>query len=206
MLGSVYMADYWLGNTKFPQETIEKGIELAQKALAMDDSLAEPHGVLSSLYIAKKEYDKAIAEGERAVALNPGWTIALLNYANSLNHAGRPEESIPLYQKAIRLTPFGPANLYRDFGLALRNAGHFEEAVSAFKRAIQLAPDDFMVHIFLTATYSMMGREKEARAEASEVLRINPKFSLDSWAKKNPQKDQSRRDEGINALRKAGLK
>jgi hypothetical protein len=52
----------------------------------------------------------------------------------------------------------------------------------------------------------MMGREKEARAEAAEVLRINPKFSVDSWAKKTPYKDQSRRDEAINALRKAGLK
>ena len=41
----------------------------------------------------------------------------------------------------------------------------------------------FSAHIDLTATYSMMGREKEARAEAAEVLRINPKFSLDSYAK-----------------------
>jgi adenylate cyclase len=206
MLGMVYLADYWLGNTKSPRETIDKGIELAQKALAMDDSTAGLHGVLTSLYIAKKEYDKAIAEGERAVARNPGGTLALLNYANSLSFAGRPEEAIPLFQKAIRLNPFGPSTLYRDYGLALRNAGHFEEAVSAFKKTIQLAPDDFIVHIFLAVTYSMMGREEEARAEAAEVLRINPKFSLDAWAKKTPYKDQSRRDEAINALRKAGLK
>jgi adenylate cyclase len=206
VLGMVYLADYWLGNTKSPGETLEKGIELAQKALAMDDSTAGLHGVLTSLYIAKKEYDKAIAEGERAVAVNPGGTLALLNYANSLSFAGRPEEAIPLFQKAIRLNPFGPSTLYRDYGMALRNAGHFEEAVSALKKAIQLAPDDFIVHILLAVTYSMMGREKEARAEAAEVLRINPKFSLDSWAKKNPQKDQSRNDEAFNALRKAGLK
>jgi hypothetical protein len=52
----------------------------------------------------------------------------------------------------------------------------------------------------------MMGREKEARAEAAEVLRINPKFSLDSYAKMIPYKDQSQTDKIINALRKAGLK
>jgi hypothetical protein len=52
----------------------------------------------------------------------------------------------------------------------------------------------------------MMGREKEARAEAAEVLRINPKFSVDYWMKVTPSTDQSRRDEAINALRKAGLK
>jgi len=51
-----------------------------------------------------------------------------------------------------------------------------------------------------------MGRDKEARAEAAEVLRINPKFSVDSWAKENPYKDQSQKDKMVNALRKAGLK
>jgi len=51
-----------------------------------------------------------------------------------------------------------------------------------------------------------MGREKEARAEAAEVLRINPKFSLDNYAKVIPYKDQSQTDKSLNALRKAGLK
>jgi hypothetical protein len=51
-----------------------------------------------------------------------------------------------------------------------------------------------------------MGREKEARAEAAEVLGIDPKFSLDYFAKTVPLKDQSQIDKGINALRKAGLK
>jgi TolB-like protein/class 3 adenylate cyclase/Tfp pilus assembly protein PilF len=111
-LGWVYQNDYWLGNTKSPQETLEKGIELAQKALAMDDSLAGPHGLLCALYTAKREYDKAIAEGERGVALNPGGTSELLNYAASLCYAGRPEEAIQLFQKAIRLNPFNPAGLY----------------------------------------------------------------------------------------------
>ena len=131
----------------------------------------------------KREYDKAIAEGERAVALNPGGTAVLANYAMSLSFAGRPEEAIPLFQKAIRLNPFGPSYLYRDFGIALRMTGRFEEAVSAYKKAIQIAPDNIFAHIGLAATYSMMGREKEARAEAAEVLRINPKFSVDYLGK-----------------------
>ena len=51
-----------------------------------------------------------------------------------------------------------------------------------------------------------MGREKEARAEAAEVLRINPKFSLDLWAKRQIYKDQSKVDKLVDGLRKAGLK
>jgi adenylate cyclase len=205
-LGWVYHHDYALGNTKSPRETIEKSMELAQKALAMDDSIAEAHILLSMLYIRKKEYDKAIAEGERAVALNPGGTSVLLNYARSLTVAGRPEEGIPLFQKAIRLNPFGPPTLYREFGHALRYAGRFEEAVSAYKKTIQLAPDNIYPHIFLAVTYIQMGRGKEARAEAAEALRIDPKFSVDSLAKVLSYKDQSVNDKTVDALRKAGLK
>jgi len=51
-----------------------------------------------------------------------------------------------------------------------------------------------------------MGREKQARAEAAEVLRINPKFSVDSYAKTSMQKDQAKLDTLIDALRQAGLK
>jgi adenylate cyclase len=205
-LGVVYQRDYVLGNTKSPRETIEKGIELAQKALAMDDSIAEAHVLLCMLYIIKREYDKAMAEGERAVALNPGGTTVLLNYARSLTVAGRPEEGIPLFQKAIRLNPFGPPHLYREFGHALRNAGRFEEAVSAYKKAIKREPNNFLAHLLLAATYSMMGRGKEAQSEAEEVQRLNPKFSVDYYAKVSPYKDQGETDKITDALRKAGLK
>jgi hypothetical protein len=52
----------------------------------------------------------------------------------------------------------------------------------------------------------MVGREKEARAEAAEVLRINPKFSVEYLAKILAYKDQSQNDKIADALRKAGLK
>jgi len=61
-------------------------------------------------------------------------------------------------------------------------------------------------HIGLAATYSSLGREQEARAEAAEVLRLNPKFSLDDAVKIIPMKNKADLDQFINALRKAGLK
>ena len=50
-----------------------------------------------------------------------------------------------------------------------------------------------------------MGREEEARAQAKEVVRINPKFSLAHYAKSIHGKDQASEDEYIEGLRKAGL-
>jgi len=204
-LGWVNHRDFALGNTKSPQESLEKGKELAQKALAMDVSLPGAHTLLCAIYRRGGEYDKSISEGERAVALDPSATAAIDNYASTLMIVGRPEEAIPLFQKAIRLNPFAPSWLYRDFGAALRDTGRFEEAVSAYKKAIQIAPDHILAHVSLASTYIMMGREKEARDEAAEVLRINPKFSVDSWAKTFAYKDQSQQDKIVSAARKAGL-
>ena len=68
---------------------------MAQKAIAMDDSIADAHGILSNLYIRKRYYDKAIAEAERAVALEPGGAFAHEMYAWSLrsSQAGRKKRS-----------------------------------------------------------------------------------------------------------------
>jgi adenylate cyclase len=204
-LAWIYHYDYMLGNTESPRETVEKGIELAQKALATDDSIALAHMILCYLYLDKGDNDKAMTEAERAVALNPGDWAALNAYANSLRLTGRSEEAIPFYQKAIRLTPFGASVLYRDFGQALRDTRRFEEAVSAFKKAIKLSPDDISAHIWLAITYLVMGRENDVRSEGEEVLRIDPKFSWERWIKGLPI-DKSRKDRLTEALLKAGLK
>ena len=206
LMAWVHLLDYWLGSTKSHRESTEKGIEMIQKALALDDTLAEAHALLSHFYIQKREYDKAIAEGERAVALNPSGATVIAFYAVSLQYACKPEEAIPLFQKAIRLNPFGPIFYHNNLGLTLANTGRYQEAVSALKKVVQRAPNHMLIHAWLAATYSMMGREKEARTEAEEALRINPKISLDSLTKILPYKDQSISDNYINALRKAGLK
>ncbi len=201
-----YWMAYWLGPVQSRRESIEKGIEMAQKALAMDDSIAIAHSFLGMFYSLRREYEKAIAEGERAVALDPGGATAHMFYAMSLYYVGRSQEAIRFFQKAIRLDPVGSTGVYLNFGHALRVTERFEEAISSYKKSIQREPDNIFAHTGMAATYILMGREQEARAEAAEVLRINPNFSLDSLARSLPFKEQSMIDNYIGALRKAGLK
>jgi len=206
LMAAIHMMDYWFGTTKSPRKSIEKAIKLAQKSLAVDDSHAEVHALLGQLYCLAKMWDKAIAEGEKGVALNPSGADVKYWYAATLTYAGRAEEAILLFEKAIRLNPFGPSRYFLSYGHALLYVGRFDEAVSAYKKALQREPNNFFAHLRLAATYNMMGLEKEAQAEASEVLRLKPKFSLDYFAKVLRYKDRTETEKIITALRKAGLK
>jgi adenylate cyclase len=206
LMAWVHSNDYWLGSTKSRRESTEKGIEMAQKALALDDHSAEAHSLLSALYGQKRDYDKGIAEAERAMALNPGGAGPIYFYANTLVYVGRSKEAIPLYQQAFRLNPHGPPQWYHNFGHALWFAGRYEEAVPQFKKVIELVPNHNTAHAWLAITYIMLGREAEARAEAEEHMRINPKFSVDTFAKTRVYKEQSEIDNIANAMRKVGLK
>jgi tetratricopeptide (TPR) repeat protein len=75
-----------------------------------------------------------------------------------------------------------------------------------YKKAIQLTPNNLFAHSGLAATYALMGKEEEARAEAAEVLQINPKFSVEYMAKISQYKRQEDTDQYMQGLRKAGLK
>jgi tetratricopeptide (TPR) repeat protein len=84
--------------------------------------------------------------------------------------------------------------------------GQYDEAVVELKKALQREPDFLMAHIYLAECYSSMGRDSEAAAAAKEVLRVNPKFVIDSYAKTLPYKETADVEREVAALRKAGLK
>jgi adenylate cyclase len=157
------------------------------------------------LYLQQREYDKAIAEAEKGITLDPGSAWANYRYAVVLNYAGRIQESIPLFEKAHRLNPVGTAGFHFDYGSALLGAGRIKDAIVEFKKAIERAPNYLPPHIYLTAAYAMNGREQEANAEAAEVLRINTNYSVERWVKDSWIKDQKRKETIAQALRQAGL-
>jgi adenylate cyclase len=208
LLGWCYCQDALYGSMKSPRESFEKAMVMAQKSLAIDDSFPETHLLLRFLYDQKREYDKAIAEAELVLSLAPNWAVANEGYAGALKVANRFNEAIPMYKKAIRLNPLGSSMAFSNLGVCYMWIGRFEEPVSAFKQALHLSPDNMFTHLPLAYTYIQMGREKEAHAEAAEVLRINPKFTLDNFEEGVAFyfQDQSGLDNYIAALRKAGLK
>jgi adenylate cyclase len=207
VLAGSYMMDVWLGLSKSPKESLDKAAELAQKAVSLDPKGSSySYAFLGHLYVLKRDYDKAITEGEKAVALDPGGADAHAWLGMTLNFADRPKEASSLFEKAIRLNPFGPSWYFLNFGNSYRMMGQYQEAITQYKKALRISPNNILAHLNLAGTYSLLGSDEEAHAEAEEVLRLNPKFSLESFAKTLPFKNQAQIDRLVEALRKAGLK
>jgi TolB-like protein/Tfp pilus assembly protein PilF len=199
-------ADVWLGTSKSPKQSIGKAIGLLKKAIDLDDTFAEAHGVLGFVYSMTKQYDKGIAQAEKAVDLSPNAAESHYRLGKALSFASRWEESIPEYKKAIRLDPIPPSQYLWSLGLSYTMTGHYEEAITWCEKAVRQEPNDLFARIMMTAVYSWSGRDEEAQVEAAEVLRIQPKFSVKRWEKRLKYKNQEDNKRAISALRKAGLK
>jgi tetratricopeptide (TPR) repeat protein len=154
----------------------------------------------------KRPYERAIAEAERAIALDPNRAGAYSQLGVVLSMVGRHQEAIAPLEKAIRINPMAPSIYFRRLGGAYRFIGRYEEAIVQYKKAINLSPDALYPHLGLAATYCEAGRDAEARAEALEALRIQPELFLESLAKRFALKNKADIDRFIGALRKAGLK
>jgi adenylate cyclase len=207
-LCSVQLGEVVLGIYKNPREALERAVDFGKKAIALDDSSSYAHANLARIYSWLKEHDKAISEAEKAVSLAPNSAYAYNALGFVLEFAGRHQEAISFFKKSLRLSPIPiDTTTLGVLGNAYRHVGQYEEAVASFKKALQLyGADHLMAHLGLAATYALMGREKEAHAEAAEVMRIDPTFSVESYARRLPYKDQKAIDDIVSALRKAGLK
>jgi adenylate cyclase len=206
ILAATHLIDILRGWTKSPGKSIEKASELVEKALALDDSYFYSHNILARIYLIKRQHEKAIAQYERALELNPRVADAYSLFGVALNYASRPEEAIELFKKALRLNPIPPSYYLYELAAAYRMVGQYEDSIATYKKVLDRAPNHLVVHAGLTATYSVAGRLDDARAQAAEVLRVQPKFSAERYARRWPYKDKVETERLIDALHNAGLK
>jgi adenylate cyclase len=166
------------------------------------ETYAEAYGALGFTFSMMGKHDKAAATAEKEVAIDPNSANTLAMLGHTLRMANRPEEAILAYTKAIRLNPISPNFYLFGLGVSYSLAGQHEEGIKWCEKAVRQAPGDYIARIIMTAVYSMAGRDEDARAEAKEVLRINPKYFL---AKAEKRAKYEYKETMIQALHKAGL-
>ena len=208
--GWVWLAWTYWAEARFlwaesPSEAAARATELARKALALDGELAECHAVLGALHLMARDYDEAFRAGERAVALAPNGADVTALLAVTLNWSGEPAAACDLITKAMRLSPGYSAWYDSVLAHAYRLLGRLEEAVAIYREAIARNPNHIGPHIGLTSCFAELGREAEARAEAEEILKISPGFTLSRYSESLTYKDPEHARRSLDALAKAGL-
>lgn len=139
------------------QEQYLKAKIAIEKALAIDDNLAEAHSYLGEIK-SDFEWDFAGAEREhrKAIELNPDSSVAHRMYAILLIYLGRHDESIAESKIAIDLEPASVLNQLI-FGRTLFFARRYDEAITALERTAEMDPDFFFAHLSLYNAYRFKG-------------------------------------------------
>jgi TolB-like protein/lipopolysaccharide biosynthesis regulator YciM len=196
----------WLSQESPAAQTLEPALMAAQRALALNDSYVS-HVVLGDVYLYQQQHDHALAEMERAVAVAPNEAFSYAALAMVLSYMGRLEDAVEAAEQARRLESRSvlPLGYLANISNAYTMGGRYNEARAALQRALS-GLDMLHIHLLLAAVYSELGQAAEARAEAAEVLRLNPHFSLAVHKQRMPIKDPAPLERHLAALRRAGLK
>ena len=203
-LALTYLHEWTQGWSKNP-ESMERAFELAQKAIAMDDSLPEAHRILGDIYLYRRDLERAMTERKKTVALDPNYAEGLAGLGEVLIWSGDYDKGIALVKKAMQLNPRHHAWYFYILGVGYGLKERFEEAIEILHRGLIRNPDFLGTHLVLAAIYGLTGRKEECQTEVEEILRLSPGFTLKLMREMIPAADHTTVDNIIEVLHIAGL-
>jgi TolB-like protein len=187
--------------TELQDLALDQALELALAAVDLDPKDARGYGELGFAHLYRKEHDASVSAYRRALSLNPNDADLMSDFADTLAHCGQSEEAVELLHKAMRLNPFYPDEYLWYLGGAYYNLKRYEEAIQAVSGMQNLREGQRI----LAASHAQLGRTSTARAHAEKVLEAHPDFSLDHWARIQPDRQNDATLHFIEGLKKAGL-
>jgi adenylate cyclase len=207
MLSHTHMAAwlYPLDEDSLNPAARERALRFARKAVRLDPTLPIAYATLGHvLTFLEGQQEESVAEYEKAVALNPNFSD--WRFGMALLRAGEPERAAQVIETHMRYDPYYSPWASGLLGLTRYMLKEYSHALSPLRECTSRAPDMRQGHIWLAANLAQLGHLDEARAEAAEVLRIDPKYTIDGTQRrlalfKRPEDVEHLFD----GLRKAGL-
>jgi tetratricopeptide (TPR) repeat protein len=157
-----------------PRQVFPEAIAAAERALALDDSLAEAHTSLAyARFLYERRWEAAERGFRRAIDLNPGYPTAHQWYAFLLSALGRHEEAIAQARQARNLDPLSLV-INADFGMVLYFARQYAGAVEQFRKTLELDASFAYAHFGLGHAWQQQGRLAEAVEEQRRAVELAP--------------------------------
>ena len=155
-----------------PKETLPKAKAAAQKALELDETLAEAHVALGQIKSDEWDWPGAEREFKRAIELNPNLAEAHFSYSVYSTNVRRPTVALTEIKRAQELDPLR-IRLRSEEGAALYFARRYDEAIQQLQSVIKLEPDDGFAHVYLGYIYALKGMYPQAIAEYQKQMSID---------------------------------
>jgi adenylate cyclase len=204
-LGFGYMFDYQNRWTEDPDKSLSIAKEYGRQAIEKDpnEPLARCVSALAASY--EKDLDRAKAEIEVALKLNPSLALAHNLRGTFWTFAGQPLEAIPEIEQAMRLDPAVSPQFLHFLGLAYLMAEKYETAAALLRQRIILVPNTDFSRAILTSALGHLGEIEDARRVWAELMDINPKYSFFAHVGRQPFKRPEDIERIAEGLRKAGV-
>jgi adenylate cyclase len=173
------------GKTDSAAADLERAERVATQALTAAPRNPGPHQAKATVLKAQRRCEEAIPESETVIALDRNWWYAYSDLAQCKLLTGAIEESIPLMEYAIRLSPRDPQNgiRYSWIGRAHLLQSRFDEAISWFEKARNFDPRYRFARAYLASAYALKGETERAAAELTEARNLTPDGRFSSIAR-----------------------
>jgi TolB-like protein/Tfp pilus assembly protein PilF len=170
MLSFSYSIPGYYGSETPPAVSRSRALAAAERAVALDDSLAEAHASLARVKLYY-DWDWAAADraSEKGLRLNPNSTMALDSRAFFLSWMGRHQEAIDIARRAIELDPVEPF-VNTQLAMYYFFARRYDEAIRQANKVLALEPDYRVAHVLLCYSYAKKGMSEEAAREEAQCF------------------------------------
>ena len=156
-----------------PQEYLPKAKAAAEKALALDDSLAEAHASMGLIYYCYFKGAESVKEFERAIQLNPNYATAHHWYGRlTLVMIGQLDRAMAEAKRAYELDPVSPI-IHADLGGVSLAARRYDEAIQQLRATLEVDPEFYWAHRWLGMALELKGDTQGAIAEYKRAIELN---------------------------------
>jgi adenylate cyclase len=176
-LSAKFLYSVRYGRSADREGDLKRGDELVSRALALDPNYARAHSLRAGILRSQGRLDEAIAEHERALALDPAMVTAYSGLGLDYLYLGQFEKSPELQDKAIRLSPHDPvlAYLYYNKAASYFALKEYDQAIESARRSIAINPkSSAWPHLTLIAALVLAGHEAEAHEALQNYLASLP--------------------------------
>jgi serine/threonine-protein kinase len=155
-----------------PQDYLPRARAAAQKAVELDDTLAEAHNSLAAVFSYDFEFDQAAKEHERAISLNPNYATAHQWYGQVLAAVGEFDRAIAEEKRALELDPVSPI-ISANLGVVYTRARRYDEAIAQLRETVEMHPEFYWAHRFLGWALELKGATSEAIGEYHKAFELS---------------------------------